>query len=100
MRAEECMTDNLSEIIDIFSETTDKRDMRKLFEDVFTDAERTDIAKRWYIFKELYKGTSQRKIARDMEVSLCKITRGSKTLKKDDSVIRRVLGDMYDESHI
>ncbi|MFC2821791.1 MAG: Trp family transcriptional regulator [Sphaerochaeta sp.] len=94
------MTDNLSEIIDIFSETTDKRDMRKLFEDVFTDAERTDIAKRWYIFKELYKGTPQRKIARDMEVSLCKITRGSKTLKKDDSVIRRVLGDMYDESHI
>ena len=74
--------------------------MRKLFEDVFTDAERTDIAKRWYIFKELYKGTPQRKIARDMEVSLCKITRGSKTLKKDDSVIRRVLGDMYDESHI
>lgn len=100
MRAEECMTDNLSEIIDIFLETTDKRDMRKLFEDVFTDAERTDIAKRWYIFKELYKGTPQRKIARDMEVSLCKITRGSKTLKKDDSVIRRVLGDMYDESHI
>ncbi len=94
------MGDNLSEIIEIFSETTDKREMRKLFEDVFTDAERTDIAKRWYIFKELYKGTPQRKIAKEMEVSLCKITRGSKTLKKDDSVIKRVLSDMYDESHI
>ncbi len=94
------MDDNLSEIIEIFSETTDKREMRRLFEDVFTDAERTDIAKRWYIFKELYKGTPQRKIAKEMEVSLCKITRGSKTLKKDDSVIKRVLASMYDESHI
>ncbi len=94
------MNDNLSEIIEIFSETTDKREMRRLFEDVFTEAERTDIAKRWYIFKELYKGTPQRKIAKEMEVSLCKITRGSKTLKKDDSVIKKVLTDMYDESHI
>ncbi|MBQ2527358.1 MAG: transcriptional regulator [Spirochaetales bacterium] len=92
--------DNLSEIIDIFTETTDRREMRSLFEDMFTEAERTDIAKRWYIFKELYKGTPQRRIARDMEVSLCKITRGSKTLKKDDSVIKRVLSDMYDETHI
>ncbi len=94
------MDDNLSEIIDLFSATTDKREMRRLFEDVFTEAERADIAKRWYIFKELYKGTPQRKIASEMEVSLCKITRGSKTLKQDDSVIKRVLSDMYDESHI
>ena len=94
------MADNLSEIIEIFSSTTDRREMRQLFEDVFTDAERVDIAKRWYIFKELYKGTPQRRIASDMEVSLCKITRGSKTLKKDDSIIRRVLSEMYDETHI
>ena len=94
------MEDNLSEIIEIFSNTTDKREMRSLFEDVFTDAERTDIAKRWYIFKELYKGTPQRKIAKDMEVSLCKITRGSKTLKNDQSVIKRVLSELYDETHI
>ena len=40
--------DNLSEIIDIFAQTTDRREMRSLFEDLFTEAERTDIAKRWY----------------------------------------------------
>lgn len=98
--AEAFMEDNLSEIIEIFSSTTDKREMRSLFEDVFTDAEREDIAKRWYIFKELYKGTPQRRIAKDMEVSLCKITRGSKTLKRDDSVIKRVLSELYDETHV
>ena len=37
------MTDNLSEIIEIFSRTTDRREMRKLFEDVFTDAERAGM---------------------------------------------------------
>ena len=94
------MDDNLSEIIEIFSNTTDRREMRSLFEDMFTDAELVDLAKRWYIFKELYKGTPQRRIAKDMEVSLCKITRGSKTLKRDDSVIKRVLSDIYDETHI
>lgn len=94
------MDDNLSEIIEIFTEVTDKKDMRRLFEDVFTDAERTDIAKRWYLLKELYKGTPQRKIAGDMGVSLCKITRGSKILKNDQSLIRQILGEMYDEDHI
>ena len=94
------MDDNLSEIIEIFTDVTDKKDMRRLFEDVFTDAERTDVAKRWYLLKELYKGTAQRKIACDMGVSLCKITRGSKILKNDRSIIREILGKMYDEDHI
>ena len=40
------MDDNLSEIIDIFSNTTDRREMRSLFEDMFTDAELVDLAKR------------------------------------------------------
>jgi len=92
--------DNLQEIIDIFSKTTDKREMRKLFDELFTSSEELDIAKRWYIMKELYKGTSQRRIAQDMEVSLCKITRGSRILKDDDSAFRAILSEMFDETHI
>lgn len=94
------MDDNLSEIIEIFTSVSDKKDMRRLFEDIFTDAERTDLAKRWYLLKELYKGTAQRKIASDMGVSLCKITRGSRILKNDESIIRQILGQMFDEDHI
>lgn len=94
------MEDNFSEIIEIFANITDKAEMRSLFHDMFTDAELTDIAKRWYIFKELYKGTPQRAIAKEMEVSLCKITRGSKELKREDSVVKKVLSEIYDETHI
>lgn len=92
--------DNLRELIEIFSETTDRRSMRKLFDELFTASEEKDLAKRWYIMKELYKGTPQRRIAEDMEVSLCKITRGSRILKDDESAFRAILHDMFDETHI
>ena len=91
--------DNLDELIEIFSKTTDKRTMRKLFEELFTSKEITDIAKRWYLMKELYQGKPQRKIAEVMEVSLCKITRGSKILKDSESVFRSILSDMYDDQY-
>ena len=90
--------DNLSELIEILAEETDRNTMRKLLEELLTPAERTDIAKRWYLMKELYKGTPQRRIARDMEISLCKITRGSKILKQGNSAFRAILSARYDES--
>ena len=92
--------DNLRELIEIFSETTDRRSMRKLFDELFTASEEKDLSKRWYIMKELYKGTPQRRIAEDMEVSLCKITRGSRILKDEESAFRAILHDMFDETHI
>lgn len=91
---------NLNEIIELFAENSDPREVKKLFEELFTQGELMDIAKRWYIMRELYKGTPQRKIAEDLEVSLCKITRGSKVLKQEGSKFRRILGDMFDEDHI
>ena len=89
--------DNLDELIDIFNQTTDKKKTRALFEELFTGAELKDISKRWYLMKELYQGKPQRKIAKEMEISLCKITRGSKILKKADSEFKAILSSMYDE---
>ncbi len=89
--------DNLDEIIDIFNRTTDKKKMRSLFQELFTDAELKDISKRWFLMKELYQGKPQRKIAKEMEISLCKITRGSKILKNANSEFRAILSDMYDD---
>ncbi|MCF0262073.1 MAG: transcriptional regulator [Sphaerochaetaceae bacterium] len=94
------MDANISDVIDIFTETTDRREMTKLFEEFFSDSEIADVSKRWYIFKELYQGTSQRKIANEMGVSLCKITRGSKILKQDSSIVREILHERYGEDHI
>lgn len=92
--------DNLEELVEIMTNVKDKRQMRKLLEELFTKAELTDIAKRWYIMKSLAEGKPQREIAKNMEVSLCKITRGSKVLKYDDSFFREILNSMYDETHL
>lgn len=92
--------DNLDELIEIFTNSKDKQTTRKLLTEILTKSELEDLAKRWFILKELYKGTSQRDIAKEMEVSLCKITRGSRILKQDNSEFRKILYDLFDETHL
>jgi TrpR family trp operon transcriptional repressor len=41
--------------------------------------------------KELHQGKTQRDIASELGISLCKITRGSKILKQDDSQFGKIL---------
>ncbi len=57
----------------------------------FTLREVSDMQSRWRLVQDLLKGHSQRKIAQDLGVSLCKITRGSKELKKVDSAFKKML---------
>jgi len=58
---------------------------------LFTPAEADEIAKRWALVKSLSQGRPQREIAKDLGLSLCKITRGSRELKKTDSPWRKML---------
>jgi TrpR family trp operon transcriptional repressor len=58
---------------------------------LLTVAEADEMAKRWALVKELAQGTPQRKIAEDLGLSLCKITRGSRELKKEGSAFRKLL---------
>ena len=58
---------------------------------LFTASEADEIAKRWALVKQIAKGRSQREIAKDLGLSLCKITRGSRELKKEASAFRRML---------
>jgi TrpR family trp operon transcriptional repressor len=58
---------------------------------LLTPSEADEIAKRWALVKEIAKGTPQREIAKDLGLSLCKITRGSRELKKEASPFRRML---------
>ena len=76
----------LKELVNVFSEIDDPEVMMKLFEELFTEAERKDFASRWGLMKDLKAGISQRKIAKARHISLCKITRGSKLLKNTQSV--------------
>lgn len=58
---------------------------------LFTPSEADEIAKRWALVKEIASGRPQREIAKDLGLSLCKITRGSRELKKENSAWKRVL---------
>lgn len=58
---------------------------------LLTPAEADEMAKRWALVKELSEGTPQRRVAEDLGLSLCKITRGSRELKKQNSAFRAML---------
>ncbi len=81
----------LDEIYRLVAGTDDQKLIADFFECLFTSAELQDIAKRWLLVKEIDKGTTQREIARIFSMSLCKITRGSRELKKKDSAFRIML---------
>lgn len=87
----------LEEVINCISTITDKQLLSEFFDCLFTPSELFDIGKRWLLVKEIDKGTTQREIAKEFKMSLCKITRGSKELKKQDSAFRKIL-DMVKES--
>jgi TrpR family transcriptional regulator, trp operon repressor len=63
----------------------------RFLESILTSREVRDLARRWELVKLLDGGSSQRAIARTLGMSLCKITRGSRELKKPRSALRRVL---------
>ncbi len=86
--------EDLTELIDVFARTTDRKKMEKLFEELFTIKEKYDFALRWRLMKDLQKGIHQRDIAHNLGISLCKITRGSKILKEEDSVCRQLIEEL------
>lgn len=68
-----------------------QKDLNDFFKELFTPAELEGVSLRWKLLKDLYKGDTQRKIASRYGISLCKITRGSKLLKNQDSLILKIL---------
>ncbi len=89
--------ESLDDLIEVFASTTDKELMRKLFDEIYTTKEQNDFALRWRLMNDLYQGIPQREIAANHKISLCKITRGSKILKKEDSYCKKILSDRYDD---
>ena len=83
--------DNIKEIARLLAKTNQHKLIQEFLESILTPAELVTISSRWEIVKMLDKGVSQRKIAKELHLSLCKITRGSKELKKDNSPIKKMI---------
>lgn len=86
-------SESFDEICSILANCSDQKAVREFLGCLCTSAERIDFAKRWLSVKELYKGTPQREIAAKFNMSLCKITRGSKELAKPESAFKKILGE-------
>ncbi|BBO86091.1 Trp family transcriptional regulator [Desulfosarcina ovata] len=89
------MDDTTDELIEIFARTTDRNKMEVLFREIFTANEINTLSLRWQLLKDLYEGKTQRKIAAEHKISLCKITRGSKILKTRGSYLKKILDELY-----
>jgi len=85
------VAENLTELAGAFARTADSELIEQFFKCLLTPAETADIAARWALVKALDKKIPQREIAKTLGLSLCKITRGSKELKKSGSAFHRML---------
>ncbi len=72
----------LGELIAVLADTHAPSAMRDLLEALLTPRERARLALRWRLVCLLTDGVHQRAIARQLGISLCNITRGSRELKR------------------
>lgn len=86
------------ELANFFAKIDNAGEIKQLMSELFTERELADVALRWQLLQDLYNGETQRAIANKHKISLCKITRGSKILKKEDSIILRILKQINGES--
>ena len=83
-----------SEIVDIaklISGFKNEDDIVDFLFELLTKTELETLSKRWQILKMLNKGLTQREIAKELKVSLCKVTRGSRILKNKKSIVTKCL---------
>ena len=68
-----------------------QKEIIEFFEEIMTKSEIEALSKRWRIIEMLDEGYTQREIAKELGVSLCKVTRGAKILKKQNSVTKKII---------
>ncbi|OGT29688.1 MAG: Trp operon repressor [Gammaproteobacteria bacterium RIFCSPHIGHO2_12_FULL_35_23] len=80
------------QLIELIHQIKNKQQLEQFFQLLFTPEERHDLAKRMLIIKGLLaEKLTQRDLARALQVSIAKITRGSNALKMIDNSLSRLL---------
>ncbi|MBN1270963.1 MAG: transcriptional regulator [Candidatus Aminicenantes bacterium] len=81
----------IQEIARLLAGTDDEKTIERFIKEILTPTEIKEVSGRWALVKLLEKGESQRTIARKLGMSLCKITRGSRELKKKNSALKKMI---------
>ena len=85
---------NIEEISNLVKNFYTEAEIIAFFKELLTESEIETISKRWRILKMLANGVTQREIAKELGVSLCKVTRGAKILKnKNSSLVKYLMKD-------
>lgn len=82
-------------VAEVLASISDSKEMQQLLQELLTEKELDALQLRWELMRQLKEGKTQREIARDLHVSLCKVTRGNKILKDTNSVTNRMLNKEY-----
>ena len=82
---------SFEELSRVLAATEDPALVRDFLTSLLTPSERLDVAARWELVNRIDLGETQRRVAQELGVSLCKITRGSRELKKPDSPFKAML---------
>ncbi|MDD5750997.1 MAG: Trp family transcriptional regulator [Candidatus Peribacteraceae bacterium] len=69
------------ELCELFAAIENPKEADMLLQDILTPQEVESIVERWQLVKQLASGKSQRDVAKDLKISISKITRGSRVLK-------------------
>ena len=78
---------NIQKISKLVKNLHTEAEIESFFKELLTESEIETLSKRWRILDLLAHGSTQRDIAKELKVSLCKVTRGAKILKDKDSIL-------------
>ena len=82
---------NIQKISKLVKNLHTEAEIESFFKELLTDSEIETLSKRWRILEMLKDGLTQRDIAKELKVSLCKVTRGAKILKDKNSILSKHL---------
>lgn len=72
---------HLRDLYALFAAVENEQEAKLLLEDILTPQEIASLCERWQLIQALHKGLPQRDIAKELGVSISKITRGSRMLQ-------------------
>ena len=69
------------ELIELFASIENKKEANILLQDLLTPQELDAVCERWQLVQRLSKGDPQRDIAKELNISISTVTRGSRALQ-------------------
>lgn len=89
----------MKKLFEIINQLKNPKETEQFFREILTESEINVLSKRWRILDMLNRGCTQRDIAKELKVSLCKVTRGAKILKDENAVVTKFLkGDKTNDN--